>query len=317
MSFVASSLTFLLWMVRTRRLFESEKAVSNLSNNRMIVSKAPSKVPSWLSRKYQITEQEMTSATNWTILTIKGTRKEVEEGKSMDMIFFHGGAFVVGATMLHWNFIDSLMETAFKRGFGGVTITMPLYGRCPENSHADFYPLMLEYYLGREFTSDRMVFIGDSAGGNLALSFALQLEESANAKGPDAIVLLSPWLDLCLENEGIKAREKEDYVLARDGLVAAGKWWAGSPEKEKHPHCSPINAKEVKQQNIHIFIGSRDILEPDCILFASKFPKNIRLYHYEGMFHVWMLYPVPLMPEKTRAMNEIFDIIFAESIIKS
>ena len=334
-STVAAVLTFLLWLLDLRFIFKSESSVRKFCNNRMLVSKAPATVPGNLKKRYIVREREMASD-QWKIVTFESkpaVAAAQSNGKTISILFFHGGAFVVGASMMHWNLIDDLMKAAIDdRGFGRVVLIMPLYGRSPEYTHADFYPLMLDHYSEVSKTADfaassRVIFMGDSAGGNLALSFALQLKPGHH-RDPDSIVLLSPWLDLCLSNKGIRDKAREDYVLARNGLLAAGKWWSrvtcncfddmpseSESEKKldpencpiKHPFLSPMRMRKEPRMAVHVFIGSRDIFEPDCVDFAAKFPNQVRLHRYEGMFHVWMMYPVPMV-EKTQALNEIYDI---------
>jgi acetyl esterase/lipase len=66
------------------------------------------------------------------------------------------------------------------------------------------------------------VLIGDSAGAGLALAAAQRLRDRTGAQ-PSRIVLISPWLDLTMSHPDQAALEADDPVLARPGLLEAGR----------------------------------------------------------------------------------------------
>ena len=53
---------------------------------------------------------------------------------------------------------------------------------------------------------------------------------------------------------------------------------------------SPIKGDLSKLKNIKIFIGTRDILNPDCKLLQEKAPENeVEIREYENAKHIWLI----------------------------
>ena len=72
---------------------------------------------------------------------------------------------------------------------------------------------------------------------------------------------------------------------------------------------SPVYGSLKNLAPITLFIGTRDILYPDCRKLwnnAAAEGVKINFREYEGMVHNWMLGP---MPEAKRAIKEIIDTI--------
>jgi len=57
--------------------------------------------------------------------------------------------------------------------------------------------------LTNQYPDDRFIFMGDSAGGGLALAFAQKLLDENAAIQPIKSILFSPWLDLSMQNTEI------------------------------------------------------------------------------------------------------------------
>lgn len=82
--------------------------------------------------------------------------------------------------------------------------------------------------------------MGDAAGGGLCLSITQQVK-TEGWKLAERLVLLSPWLDVALNNPEIAGIAAKDVMLAREGLVEAGKMWATEEFPTDHPYISPIH----------------------------------------------------------------------------
>jgi acetyl esterase/lipase len=74
--------------------------------------------------------------------------------------------------------------------------------------------------------AENMILMGDSAGGGFALALAQRLRDE-HLPQPGKIILLSPWLDITLTNECIKSIDRIDPFLGIEGLLEAGKQYAG------------------------------------------------------------------------------------------
>ena len=74
------------------------------------------------------------------------------------------------------------------------------------------YNIFLDRYAGKE-----ILFLGDSAGAGLAISFAQYLNE-VNLPQPEKIILSSPWLDVSLTNPDIQNVILKDNSLEINSL---------------------------------------------------------------------------------------------------
>ena len=96
-----------------------------------------------------------------------------------------------------------------------------------------------------------------------------------------------------MSNPIISKIDPKDPLLSIDGLRASGESYAGSLPSD-HPYVSPIKGNFLNLPPISIFIGTNDILYPDCVQLYERLSElnNPGLYfEAPGMLHDWMLYP--------------------------
>lgn len=78
-------------------------------------------------------------------------------------------------TKIHFEFIDELAETL------NAKVIMPVYPKIPHQDYQATYVLFEKLYhdlLNQVADSKQIVVMGDSAGGQIALSFAQLLKEN-------------------------------------------------------------------------------------------------------------------------------------------
>lgn len=244
-------------------------------------------------------EKKLIKNVNITILT---PRKKTSDGILM---FMHGGAYVSGPAMPHWIFLAKLCSDT------GKTAVLIDYRKAPEFS----YPCSMDdvlsvyEYLQEKNDSHKIIFLGDSAGGGLALAAVFKLREEKKPM-PQKLVLLSPWLDITMTNPEISEIEKKDYVLAREGLIQAGRIYAGNLDAS-HYLLSPINGDPAGIPPVLLFVGTDDILAADCRKFrkiAEKARVPLQYEEWDKMFHDWMLL-TPFFREANEAGKKIVRFI--------
>ena len=184
------------------------------------------------------------------------------------------------------------------------------YPLAPEWGYSDTIEMVQKAYeyLVRVYPNDTFVFMGDSAGAGLALSFAQKLNKEEFPIQPNKLILLSPWLDLSLENPAIEQVENQDPLLSVKALSLAADLYAKGGDKSNYL-LSPINGEIEGLGEIHIFAGTRDMLWPDCVRFFEKYKMdhgNIYLYEYVNMPHIWLFFP---FKETKDAMAKIISIL--------
>jgi acetyl esterase/lipase len=249
-----------------------------------------------MRRRFDITSKTLNGYEVYTV----APRAERAVGAIM---YIHGGAYVEGIFRWHWYFIAEMV------GRLGMPFTVPLYPLAPEHDCATTSAVMLGVYRDLLTHSDpsRLVLMGDSAGGGLAMSLTMQAMSAGLAK-PAALVLLSPWLDLTMTDPAQEELQKVDPLLKRAGAKAAGRWYAGAMSTAD-PRVSPLYGDVAGLPPILMFCGTHDILVADARRLAERTKaEGIEVeYHEEpGLMHV---YPLLFFPESVKAQDRITEYV--------
>src|SRR5262249_55524225 len=89
------------------------------------------------------------------------------------ILYLHGGGYFADIVRAHWSLIGRLLAVV------DCTVTVPLYPLAPEHTSKDVFavlmPLCRELLL--RYGPYHVTFMGDSAGGGLALALTQQLRD--------------------------------------------------------------------------------------------------------------------------------------------
>ncbi|MHB1454879.1 MAG: alpha/beta hydrolase [Saccharofermentanales bacterium] len=222
------------------------------------------------------------------------------------VLFLHGGGYINGFHLTHWVFLHSLASEA------RCTVIAPDYPLAPEFTFKDTFAMVIPIYkkLVQKAGAENIILMGDSAGGGFALALAQKMKKEGMAQ-PAQIILLSPWLDITLENKAVIIEDENDPILSIKGLQDIGKAYAGNAD----PHdfmLSPINGPVEGLGKISLFIGTKEILEADARKFreiALSKGVDINYYEYQDMIHDWVLYE---LPESRQAKDQIIGLILSK-----
>lgn len=170
------------------------------------------------------------------------------------IIYLHGGAYVSEPLLTHWQYVDHLAQTI------NAQIVFPIYPLIPNNTHIDAYDLLNEIYPDLLMTNKKIILMGDSAGGGLALAYNEYLYEK-KVDLPDKLILFSPWVDVSMTNPDIIDYEEEDPSLSLYGLTELGKLWADKISTKDYL-VSPIYGDLSSIKKGLIFVGTSEIFYP-------------------------------------------------------
>lgn len=220
-------------------------------------------------------------------MSLRLTKKTAEESNHTKyIVYFHGGSYVAEATQNHWTFLENIVRDT------GYTVIIPDYPLTPKYHYQDVYNMVEPLYkeIIETVGSENVILMGDSAGGGLALGVYERMAEEAVAL-PVKTILISPWLDVRLENEKIQEIEKKDTILNKEALRLAGVAYAGNDGINSYL-VNPIDGDISTLKNIKIFIGTDDILNPDCHVLKEKADAvngDVEIKEYENAKHIWMI----------------------------
>ena len=207
-------------------------------------------------------------------------------------LFLHGGAYVSEGLILHRVFMEKLIKN---HNFRVTYIDYPL---APEHGAAETQAVVLKAYryLTEKYPFDRFVFLGDSAGGGLALALLQQIcSDKDLAPKPKKTVLLSPWLDITISNPAAAEFEKKDPTLSVEALVFAGREYAKELDG-KDPRVSPLFGKTDNLGDVLVTVGTHELFYPDCKLLKEKADAakgtDVALAVFENMFHDFPMTPL-------------------------
>lgn len=204
------------------------------------------------------------------------------------ILYLHGGAYIHQPSIFHYRFIDELVQTT------GVTVEMPIYPKAPNDIFVRSYELIIDLYHRMVEEYDSVMIIGDSAGGGLAVGL-MQLIKEQNVKQPIHTFLISPWVDITMENEQITPQlQDDDPMLNIESLKFSGELWSGHVDK-KHYLLSPTYGDLQHLPPISIFVGTREILLPDIRLFNKKLQLcngKVEYHEFVNQNHAFPLYPI-------------------------
>lgn len=146
------------------------------------------------------------------------------------VLYLHGGGYCVGSPRTHRPLAAWLARDS------GLPVVVPDYRLAPEHPFPAALNDALAVYEALA-AQGPVVVAGDSAGGGLALSLAVQLRDSGKPL-PAALVLLSPWVDLRPSHTPKSVRG--EAMLGTAWMQACAHHYAG--DNTDDPRVSPLLA---------------------------------------------------------------------------
>jgi monoterpene epsilon-lactone hydrolase len=149
--------------------------------------------------------------------------------------------------------------------------------------------------------------IGHSIGGNLAVSLAVTLREGG-APLAAAILSVSPWYDIEMNNETLVSNAETDALLSRPLVETFRELWIGSSGAAwNDPRVNPLYAALTGLPPIMVYYGAHEILAGEAVEFAQRAKDagvDVSLHSLpEGQHNfIWVAGRVP---EADQAIKEI------------
>lgn len=206
------------------------------------------------------------------------------EGQPRGHVFqLHGGGFRIGRPEFESLFAEALVNRC------GVEVVVPQYRLAPEGP---FPAGLIDAYeclkaLRAEVGDAPLIVGGDSAGGGLAASLGV-LCAAPDEPRIDALLLLSPWLDLRVSAPSYAANAATDPMFSKESADIAAELYLQGFEPT-HPLVSPLLAPITSFPPTLISVGTGEVLADDSLRFHQKLLAagvESTLSAIDGMEHV-------------------------------
>lgn len=236
----------------------------------------------------------------WTIHTVIPTGVTTRG----TVIYLHGGGWKDEAAPQHWSLVQQIAVEA------ATTVVMPVYPLVQAGGTAEsVVPIVARLSQNVE---GPLVLMGDSAGGTIAMSVSLLLKELEQPA--QLTVLISPALDMRMENPEIDEVQPRDPWLVKKGQLMLTEMWIG--ENREDPILNPFLGDARGVGRLVVFSGTRDLLNPDTRLFveqATASGADIEYHEQPEHIHVYPLLPTPEGKKARRAIvNAVREAVTAD-----
>lgn len=234
---------------------------------------------------------------------------------ALRLYYFAGGGWQMPPSSQHWEFCAHLaMEVP---GLVVSVVSAPLAPKSPATmTLPQLHSFCISVLDQSADAGERVLFGGDSSGGNIALSLALKgAMKNPPDRSPHGLLLICPACDLnpMREDEEISRIVKKDPVLtARSHNKEAENWCRQSDRSD--PLISPVYAdmSVLAQAEVHVIgvTGGYDILTPDALKLRDNCQKSGMKgawLHWERQMHCFPLTFGYHIPEGVQAMEWIVD----------
>lgn len=218
------------------------------------------------------------------------------------ILYLHGGAFIYPPVFFHWRFLHDLCLRTH------CDALLPVYPKSPEYDCEFSVKTLLDFYksLSESRQYEEIHLVGDSAGACLCLVVAQEALQNGWQK-PATTTLLSPCVDLSHTREKeMRALQDKDAMLQLDRVIMLNAIWQGHLSAQ-HPWVSPVFGDFSNVDNLSVYYGSDEILQPDDLLLEETYKKAGKsglFCKFEGMFHTFAMFPIPDGFRAVRMMAE-------------
>jgi acetyl esterase/lipase len=223
------------------------------------------------------------------------------------VLYFHGGGFRLGSVSSHRELIARISQAS------GCHMLATNYRLAPEHrfpAPVDDAMAAYRWMLAEGLRPEDIAFVGDSAGGNLALAVMLGLRERGLPL-PAAGVLMSPWTDLAATGASYVSRADADPIHQRPMILALARNYLGESGDPRHPWASPLYADLTGLPPLLLQVGDRETVLDDSTMFADKARAagvDVELQVWDGMIHVFQMFGAELA-EARQAIDSIAEFI--------
>lgn len=200
------------------------------------------------------------------------------------VIYLHGGVYAVGSIRSHESMVSHFADRLESE------MVFVEYALTPEHPYPQGLNDVVAVYKGllKDNPGVKITVMGDSAGGGLAVALVAILQQEA-LPVPQAIVMISPWIDLDGKHPSYAINAEKDRILSKPYVQAGASLYAGDTPVA---HANPDNLAFKTFPPVLMMAGSPEVLLDDSRVFYERIKPvqdNTTFSVYEDQQHVWPL----------------------------
>jgi len=220
------------------------------------------------------------------------------------IVYFHGGGYVAGSPKGHKTILAQIaLDTKGLVVAADYRLAPEHPFPAPQDDCLAVASLVLNTYDNKKVT-----LAGDSAGGALAITTALQLAKS-DTKQPDNLVLLSPWVDPTAENGSIITNERNDFLISEFLKPSFEALMQGQDKFD--PHVNFLSTPLAALPKTLVQCGTGEIFYDQIVEFCDRAKAegvDLELQSYRAQFHVFQLFSA-ILKDAEDALTKISEFI--------
>lgn len=186
-----------------------------------------------------------------------------------------------GRALLHFHFGGSVTASmhsdrkaaghiAKAAGARSLVVGFRLAPEHPYPAQPDDAETAYRWLLSQGYEPQNIGSTGHSIGGTLAVMLPLRLLAKGEAT-PGAIVSISPWTDLTIQNPAVDENEETDKMLSRNTLeLFRGAWLQDPALQFTDPQISLVNADLTGLPPTIVYYGEHETLAGDGAEFGRR-----------------------------------------------
>lgn len=227
------------------------------------------------------------------------------------ILYIHGGSWISGSLAAYRAFLSRISQST-----GAVVLSVD-YRLAPEHLFPagledcmQAYQWMRENGPGGKEPAGASYLMGDSAGGNLALSTLLKVRDS-KLPLPAAVIAFSPATDFTCGSPSLVSRALVDPIINPVIMPALIPIYLGAKTQPTNPYASPLFGDYTGMPPLLLQVGDAEVLLDDSTRLAKHAAGlgcEVTLEVWDGMPHVFQGF-APFLPEASEAIAKVGEFI--------
>ena len=219
------------------------------------------------------------------------------------LLCMHGGGYFSGSMYTHRKMFGHLAKAV------GCRALSLHYRRSPEHQHPAQIDDTINAYrwlLDQGIEGRHVAFVGDSAGGGLAIA-GLLCARDTRLPAPAGAMTMSAWLDMELQGKSYETNREGDVLFWKENVASLVGLFLGEHGDRKDPYASPTHGTLEGLPPIFMQVGADECLLDDSRNFAEKAKKakvEVSLEVFPEMLHSFQM-AAGRAPEADQALNKM------------